>query len=548
MHDPARHARRNQFTAHAAPRPVTGTTSPATWRALVGAVLVCLFASSAAWQAAAARQAAGDKPAADKPANPPQGDAEQQGIAADAPPTRTYDNAVVIRFEGVITTMLEQYFCRKLNAAEKQGADLVVVEIESPGGDADASFRIAETLRDVKWARTVAFIPKAAYSGAAVVAIGCDEILMVPTGQLGDVGVIFADVEEMTMKYVPEKYLSAYVRRFRDLAEAKGRSPALVEAMMDRNAEVHQYRNTRTGEERYMTAADAKQAGAEWTQGAFVAESAKDRFLTVGGKRALELKLAEGLIDDRGAVLKLYGVEKPPTVMEWTAVDTTVSVLNNSWITALLLIVGLVCLYIEFSAPGIGIGGLMAGLCFVLFFWSRFFGGTAEWLEVILFLAGLAFLGVELFVLPGFGVVGLTGLLLMVASVVLASQSFLIPHTAEEMRELRTNLLVVAGSGVGFFAAAVFVSKYFGMIPVLSALRLEPPKPSASPATDATPTGDLPLTIGATGEAHTALRPGGKAKIDGRLVDVVAEGTFIDRGRAVEVVEIAGTRVVVREA
>lgn len=501
------------------------------------AILLCLFAAPAV-----ARQAA-----ADKPVDPPPAKENEADVAADEPPARTYENAVVIRFEGVITTMLEQYFYRKLAAAENQGADLVVVEIESPGGDADASFRIAETLRDVKWARTLAFIPKAAYSGAAVVAIGCDEILMVPTGQLGDVGVIFADVEEMTMKYVPEKYLSAYVRKFRDLAEAKGRSPALVEAMMDRNAEVHQYRNTRTGEERYMTASDAKQAGAEWTQGAFVAESAKDRFLTVGGKRALELKLAEGLVANRAAVMKRYGVEKPPTVMEWTAVDTTVSVLNNAWITALLLIVGLVCLYIEFSAPGIGIGGLLAGLCFVLFFWSRFLGGTAEWLEVILFLAGVAFLGVELFVLPGFGVVGLTGLLLMVASVVLASQNFFIPHTPEEMRELRTNLLVVAGTGVGFFGAAVFVSKYFGMIPVLKALRLEPPKPSVSPARDAAPSGDLPVTVGATGEAHTALRPGGKAKIDGRLVDVVAEGTFIDRGRTVEVVEIAGTRVVVRE-
>ena len=72
--------------------------------------------------------------------------------------------------------------------------------------------------------------------------------------------------------------------------------------------------------------------------------------------------------------------------------------------------IGAVALYFELSAPGIGLGGLIAGLCFTLFFWSRFLGGTAGWLEVILVLAGAAFLAVEIFVLPGFGIAGITGL------------------------------------------------------------------------------------------------------------------------------------------
>jgi membrane-bound serine protease (ClpP class) len=205
---------------------------------------------------------AAPQPEANRGNPPPRDDKPDEGRpASDAPadaPPRQYQDAAVIRFEGAIGAMLEQFFYRKLKAAEDQGADLVVIEIESPGGEADASFRIAETLRDVKWARTVAFIPKSAYSGAAVVAMGCDEILMTPTAQIGDVGVIFLDYEEFAMKYVEEKVLSSYVRRFRDLAEARGRSPALAEAMMDRKAEVHQYRNTRTGEQRFMTEADAK--------------------------------------------------------------------------------------------------------------------------------------------------------------------------------------------------------------------------------------------------------------------------------------------------
>jgi membrane-bound serine protease (ClpP class) len=110
--------------------------------------------------------------------------------------------------------------------------------------------------------------------------------------------------------------------------------------------------------------------------------------------------------------------------------------------------------------------------------------------------------------------------------------------------------MVIALSGAGFFAAAVIASRYFGAIPVLRSLRLEPPAASLASAASAASTTDAEfptLVVGATGEAHTALRPGGKANIDGRLVDVVADSTFIDRGRPVEVVEIAGTRVVVRE-
>ena len=89
-------------------------------------------------------------------------------------------------------------------------------------------------------------------------------------------------------------------------------------------------------------------------------------------------------------------------VYRHTTTDTIVYVLNNPFVTGLLVIIGLIALYIEFSAPGLGAGGLVAGLCAVLFFWSRFFSGTSGWLEVILFVAGLVFIAMEIFVIPGF--------------------------------------------------------------------------------------------------------------------------------------------------
>ena len=89
--------------------------------------------------------------------------------------------------------------------------------------------------------------------------------------------------------------------------------------------------------------------------------------------------------------------------------DTAIDILNSGWITGLLLVAGLIGLYIEFTAPGTGIGGLTAAICFALLFWSHFLGGTAGWLEVVLFLLGITFVAVELFLLPGTMVAGITG-------------------------------------------------------------------------------------------------------------------------------------------
>ena len=159
---------------------------------------------------------------------------------------KTYRQAAVIHFEGPITPWLEGYFTRKLAAAKKAGADLIVIEVDSPGGYVDESQNMAEMLRDASWAHTVAYVPDEALSGAAFVSLGCDEIVMRPTARLGDVGVIFLD-QDFMFRYAPEKYKSDLVQRLRGLAMAKGRPPALAEAMVDMDVEVFRFRNKSNG-------------------------------------------------------------------------------------------------------------------------------------------------------------------------------------------------------------------------------------------------------------------------------------------------------------
>ncbi|MEM8677933.1 MAG: NfeD family protein [Planctomycetota bacterium] len=468
-------------------------------------------------------------------------------VPAEEPAQRKFRLAALIEFTGDINPLREAYFNRKLDKAMQDDVDLVIVEIDSPGGYVDSSLRLAETLANLQ-VHTVAYVPRQALSGAAIMSLGCDEIVMGPTARIGDAGPIFLG-EDALFRHAPEKIRSDLVRQVRDLAERSGRPPALAEAMVDMDLVVYRVQNTETGETDFMS--DPELESLEdpnlWEKGRPIQESREGLFLEVNGRTAVDLKLANGLADSREQLRKRYGLgEDDVIVMETDWVDGLVMILNMPIVTGLLFVVGLIALYIEFSAPGIGLGGLIAGLCFSLFFWSRFLGGTSDWLEVILFLAGLVFLIVEIYVIPGFGVAGFTGMLMLVASVVMASQDFVIPHSGLEMRSLTTNIIVTGVSAIVFLIAAVSLTKHLGMIPLLSQLTLAQVEPMAKEVSEEAPRLNG-VGIGDVGHADSALRPAGRVMFDHRPVDVVTDGSFVEAGRQVRVIEISGNRIVVRE-
>jgi len=464
--------------------------------------------------------------------------------AADQPPT--YSKPVVIRFEGPIglAPWNDAYFRRKLDQVERDGADLVIVEIDSPGGLVHVALDLATRLRDVEGARTVAFIPRDALSAATFMALGCDDIVIAAEATFGDAGVIFMD-ENYEWRYAPEKERSLLVSKLRTLAEATNRPPALAAAMVDKDLVVYQVKNRETGEVTYMSEADIG-SDDRWEKGDPVPESAEGLFLTVSGRRAVELDMAQANATTYEELKERYGLAGELRVLEYGGVDTAVFILNNWFVTGLLFVIGLIALYIEFSAPGISIGGLIACLCFSLFFWSRFLGGTAGWLEVVLFACGVLFLVVELFVLPGFGVSGLTGLLLIVVSLILASQDFVIPQTGVQWETLGRTLIVVAGSGAVVVVGTVVLSSYFGTIPLVNQLALKPPPPDVVKEGAAGATEGAGLNLGDTGTAESLLRPAGKARFGDRFVDVITDGEFVEKGSAVKIVELGGNRVVVQ--
>lgn len=455
----------------------------------------------------------------------------------------------IIEFHDEINFRSSQYFQRKFAAARRQRCDLIIVDIDSPGGLRDQSLKMARKLRDCKWAYTIAIVNNEAISGGALMAIGCDEIHIAPDARFGDIGEITFDPERWAWRLMEPKVESYLSRIARDLAESKGRSPDLAESMID--SEVLVFVKDEEVEERTkkvfrQVRVDEVRPDAPWE---LVPESGPERFLTVNGMRLVELEFAQGHDSSREEIAKAMGVELADVnVFQPTALDSVIYYLQLSWVKALLIILGMVALYIELSAPGVGVGGLVAGMCAVLFFWASFLAGTAGALEVILFVAGLVFLAMEIFVIPGFGVSGGLGLLFLFSSVMLAGQDFIIPRTAEQINQSFLSLSIITFSIVVFLVLAVLITRHLGSIPIFNQLVLNPDDIGAGGQEDkksaVTQTHPV-VSVGDWGMADSVLRPAGRAKFNGKIVDVISDGSFIDPGTQVRVIAISGNVVTV---
>lgn len=473
---------------------------------------------------------------------------------------RAFSKAVLIDASGPIMGRFHWYLNQRLDTAKSNGADLVIIRLTSPGGDLEHSLQLSRRLRDIDWATTIVFVPSEAISGGAIISFGADYIVMQPGALIGDAGPVKLGMQGF--EHAEEKVVSYLAGAIRELAEAKGRPGAIAEAMVDRSLKVVQTVELNTGRRVFLTEQEFSAAEAEGLYGPAepVAETGQDRFLTVGAQRAEELLLCERLVDSEDALLASLQIETlERTELNW--LDGTIYLLNRPWLTAILLIAGLIGLYIEFAAPGISVAGLFAVLCFGIFFWSHALGGTSGWLEILLFTLGIGCLLCELFVLPGFGVFGLTGLGLVVVSLVMASQDFVIPDTATQWTELRTNLLIVLGAVLGVMLLLVAQVLLLDSIPGLNRFRLAAPESEisgdvghavASVSTDYAPSllagsqDKAMVSVGARGTADSDLRPSGKIRIDDRLVDVVTEGDYVEAGRAVEVIKTEGNLIIVR--
>jgi membrane-bound serine protease (ClpP class) len=463
---------------------------------------------------------------------PPAALEQDLSLAGPALPVR-------IAIKGPISASSAELLQKLIDTEIDHGANLICLWIDSAGGDAPASINLANYLVqiDAERRRTVAFIPNEARGDAAFLALACDQIVMRPEAVLGGSGAYA----------MPDGERRATATSVAALAARKHHSSGLAAAMVDPEVEVYRYQRRTDGLVGYFTADEAAQLedAKDWQRGELITRPGRP--FQVTGEQAREFGLANEVVDDFEGFKALYGLEGSLDLVEPGWADFLIDALNSPGVSVFLLLLGAAALYAELQSPGIGLGGLIAALCFLLYFWSAYLGGTAGWLEVLLFVAGIICLTLEVFVLPGFGLFGLAGGALVIGSLILASQTFVLPRNDYQLHQLRNNLFVITGAGIGTVVAAVVIRRYLPHAPMFSNMVLTPPSiEEQSLISERESLARLDHLLGARGLSLTPLLPGGKARIGDELVDVLTDGEFVDRGQPVEVVEVRGNRIVVR--
>ena len=453
--------------------------------------------------------------------------------------------AVQVEVSGPITSVLVER-CQRLieEAVQKKDANFVCVKIDSAGGQPNQSLILANYLAadlDPDKVRTVAYIPSRALADAALIAVACDHIIMYPEALIGGEGDgIFSEEEKLQAR-----------RALREvICKKTGRSWSLPTALIDGDIEV--FRATRKGLPGFAECFSEEELNEQADRDAWEKKemiTVKGKPLQLDGKKAVEYGLVRDTVESFGAFKQLYGLENDPDLLEPTWIDTLVRALASPYLAVILLILGGVALMIEVQTPGIGVGGFLAAVCFVLFFWSRFLGGTVGWLEVLLFCLGVFCLLLEFFVLPGFGIFGLGGGFLILASLVLASQSFIVPRNTYQWMQLQHSLLILVLAAVGIGVLISVLNRMLPRTPGLKHLMLPPPSEQDLQQMERRRSLlDVDESwVGAQGVTVTVLLPSGKARFEKRILDVMSQdGDPIEPNTPVVVTEIRGNRIYVR--
>lgn len=460
--------------------------------------------------------------------------------------------ALRIKIEGRLNPLSESYLLQQIARARAEGVNLLIFDINSAGGLFAEAGKAADAIAALEDIKTVAYIDDRALGVSALIPLACDQIIFRKGSRMGDVSYQLTDSDQAAE--LDERLTGILADQAEALARTQGHPTAVARALVDPSAVVHLARDNEVGSVGYVLDSQVF-AHPERYQVLETVKSAEGSVWTLTADQAVEYQLATSAVGDLRELQSVLNLPEG-TLREArrTWVDSVVFFLNEPWMKGLLLFVGFFMLVLELKLPGIGLPAITAALAFLLFFWSSYLGGTADTLEILLFLVGLICLALELFVFPGFGIFGMSGILLVLTSVVMASHTFVWPHQEYEFRQLGGTLAQVTGVILGVLVGAIILGRYFPSLPLFNRLVLKPEPlaaseidPTVKPVLDpdATP---LHFLIGEVGETTTVLRPSGKARFGEMLVDVTADGYFIEAHQRVEVIDVHGARVTVKKA
>jgi membrane-bound serine protease (ClpP class) len=470
---------------------------------------------------------------------------------ADEPPEGKRFRAARIPLEGAVNQSLLTSIERRAEQAIEDGCKILIFEVSSYGGYVTVSLDLSKAMerfgrRDV---RTVAYVEEKAISAAAMAAMSCQEIVVAPEAQIGNCAPILVGPDGVTplTGVEREKQESVLRDRMAHLSEQHGIPPAVGKAMVTMGIVVVKAVNAKTGEVRYVEEDEIFNLpdAANWEKKEIVDGS--NEILTASGRRAKELGIAKHVVGDFDELYDIYRLERPVALYSVTTLEVVAGWLNNPALKSLLVLIGLIGAYVELSSPGFGVPGTIGLLCFALVFIAPALAGNTQWVPAVFFGIGLVLLALEVFVTPGFGVLGSLGVLGMLAGIVLAlpRESPIGWDTGVDWNTLGTSALITTGIVAVFLLVAAMLGRFLPQLPVLGRLVLAPSSVSDGSSRAAAARIETGLAVGQTGRTLTKLRPAGKIMIDDRLVDATTEGDYLDAEQTVEVVEVRGNRVVV---
>lgn len=445
---------------------------------------------------------------------------------------------------------------RTVRESVRNGVNLLFLQLECDEGDASAARDLADDLLTFQYPdageglRVVAFIPNNANNTSVIVALGCSEIVMsshksqgegVPEGTFGDFGPYMKKTNQGPEVLAP---------LLADLAERQSLPENVLRGMVDRELVLVQVRGKKDRRRTaVLTDAQYQEQKADWDQERVLKN--RGELLTLSATEARQLGLVSTVIDTTNIadVYPKYGVD-PARVKDATPdwLNQFRSFLQLPVVTTLLVIVGFIGLILELKVPGTTVPGIVAALCFIMLFWAWApVSGQLAWLAGLLFVLGLVLVLLEVFVLPGFGVSGVIGIVLMLAAIVLVTLDKIPENGSQWLAvggKIATYLFALIGAAVGAFLIARFLPK----VPVANRMVLAPTaEREAADPTILPGAAQAAGLLGAIGVTSTVLRPAGTVQFGEEFVDVVSDGAFIPAGTRVQVVEVEGTRIVVRE-
>ncbi len=484
--------------------------------------------------------------------------------------------AAVIEIKDEVGRFTRDTVRRKMAQAIERGANLLIFQIESTGGDPVFADDLAKEIQALTYGEhsdfpgkrvmTVAYVPGHANGASTFVALACKEIVMGPEAELGDCeSLVFEkakDDDEGNNFRRPFARINnrprqdeEKVRQYRDrlgkIAERNGYSSILVQGLMDPDLVIMEVANPLGGPPLFKD--QRALADREKRDAKPIKPDNKNKLLvfeTRNTNTALQWGIARHRVENTtnlDSLAALYGFNVDEVIhlrSDW--LDALVNILISPVATIFLVIVGFTCLILELKAPGMGLPAIIAATCFILLFWAHTPGikGGVNWLAILMFLLGLVLLGIEIFVLPGFGVTGISGIVLLLLSLSLVVvQKW--PTTGAEYGEVAMNFGIFSAGLIVSIVAAYMLARLLPSMPMANKLML--PAPSEEESAGASgPPAQSPALLGAIGVAVTQLRPAGKARFGEEFIDVVAEGHYVEAGGRVQVIEIDGLKVVVK--